>query len=272
MYGNRSALKRILPMFAILLPSLVMGQENSNSILGSLHGATFRLTSAIVGGQEFPLPAEPAVTIRFEENGKVSGHSVINLYVGSLSVDSDGTVTWGSAGFALTRRSGPPMLMDLESLYLQALERTTRVSSNGSTITFSADDPAVDLIFERVVVRTRGVADVFGKPLILTSLVTDGQPHPIPTKPRLNITINSNGTCSGFSGVNRFFGRFRIEDDGAVNAGPFGSTMMAGPAELMDLETAFHKTFGSVKRIEIMGKTVNLLDSTGATVLVFEAR
>jgi heat shock protein HslJ len=272
MQGNRGAMKRLLPMFAILLPSLVMGQDNSTPILDGLRGATFRLTSARVGDQQIPLPAQPAVTIRIEEAGKVSGHSIINLYVGSLSVESDGTVTWGSAGFALTRRSGPPMMMDLESLYLQALESTTRLSSDGATLTFSSEEPPVALVFERLAAGPQSAADLYGKSLSLTSIVIEGQNHPLPSKPRISITLNSNGTCSGFSGVNRFFGRFSLAADGAVAAGPFASTMMAGPAELMELEAMFHKALGSVTRMEASGGTVRLLDSTGATVLSFQAR
>lgn len=272
MHLNRGAMKRLLPLFAVLLPSLVMGQDAPNSILDSLSGVTFQLRSATVGDRQFPLPSEPAITIRFEQDGKVSGHSIINLYAGSLSVSSDGTITWGSDGFALTRRSGPPALMDLENLYLQVLERTAKLSTDGATLTFSLDEPAITLVFERLVAKPLSVADVYGKPLILTSFILDGKRQPLPETPRLSLTIHSNGLCSGFSGVNRFFGRFAIKEDGTVNAGPFGSTRMAGPAELMDLETAFHKALSSVQRADSAGKTLRLFDSAGVAVLVFEAR
>jgi heat shock protein HslJ len=272
MHGNRSALKRLLYMVAILLPSLVMGQETFNSIPGNLRGAAFRLTSATVGDRQFPIPAQPAITISFEENGRVSGHSAVNFYFGSLSVGSDGTITWGSEGWALTRRSGLPALMDLETLYLQVLERTTTLSTDGSTLTFSSDDPAISLLFERLAAAPQAVADFLGKPLTLTSLVLDGNNYPLPAKQRPSMTINPNGACAGFSGVNRFFGRFVIAENGGVDAGPFGSTMMAGPAGLMDFETAFLKALNSVKRVEAAGKTLRLLDSAGSTVLAFETR
>jgi len=254
-----------------MVPVLVLGQENSNSLLNQLSGTTYRLTSVTVGDQALPLPARPAITIRFDESGKVSGRSTVNLFFGSLKLSSDGSITWGSAGFAVTRRAGPQTLMDLESLFLQALERTTKLSSDGSTLTFSSGDPAISLIFEAQV-ASQSSADIFGRQLTLAKLVSGGIELPLPARPLLNLTVNAEGTCSGFSGVNRFFGKFLIASNGTVNAGPFGSTMMAGPKELMDLETAFHKALASVKRVEVSGSVVKFFDSTGAAALQFEFR
>lgn len=51
-----------------------------------------------------------------------------------------------------------------------------------------------------------------------------------------SITIEISGDrISGSAGVNRFFGKF---EDGSVVA-PIGTTMMAGPPELMEQERKF---------------------------------
>ncbi len=272
MHGNRCARWRVvLPLFALLVPGLAFGQEAADPLLEQLRGTTYRLTSVAVGDQALQLPAKPVITIRFEENGKVNGRSTVNLYFGSLQLSAEGTITWGSAGFAVTRRSGPGTLMELESLFLQALERTTKLSLEGTTLTFSSADPAISMIFEAQVAQ-QAIADIYGKPLTLTQLNEGSQNLPLPAKPLLNLTITAEGTCYGFSGVNRFFGKLQIAADGAVSAGPFGSTMMAGPKELMDLETAFHKALASVKRVEVSGSVVKFFDSTGAPALQFEIR
>lgn len=272
MHGLTAATRRIaLPLFALLVPALAMGQETANPILNQISGTTFRLASVTVGDQQLPLPARPAVTIRIDESGKVHGRSTVNLFFGSLHVTSEDTIEWGAAGLAVTRRAGPQTLMELESLFLQALERTTKISLDGANLTFSAADPFITLVFEPQA-ATHLVTDIFGKQLTLTHLTANGRIIPLPARPLLNLTIAKEGTCAGFSGVNRYFGKFQIGPGGAVNAGPVASTLMAGPKELMEIEEAFHQTLASVKKIEISASVVKLFDSTGALVLQFELR
>jgi heat shock protein HslJ len=215
-----------------------MGQGTANPMLGQFSRENIRLTSFTAGDQEIPLPTKPAITIRINEEGKLSGRSTMNMYFGSLQWNADGSISWGSAGFAVTRRTGPQTLMDLESLYLQALERTTKLTFEGSTLTFSSTDPAINLTFEVRAAR-HSVAEFHGTPLTLTQMIVDGQSRVSPPNPSLTINLNAMGTCSGFSGVNRYFGKFFVTPSGEMTAGPFGSTMMAGPPGLMELEAVF---------------------------------
>ena len=270
---NRSvrAVKRLLPLLALLVPAVAMGQDGTSPLLSQFARQTYRLTAFTVGGQEIALSAKPAITIRFAEDGKLSGRSTVNIYFGSLQLNAEGDISWGFAGLAVTRRSGPQTLMDLESLYVQALERTTKLTFDGSALTFSSTEPAIGLTFE-VQADPHSVAEFYGTPLALTRMVIDGEIRLLPASPLLTVTINAMGTCSGFSGVNRYFGKFVLARGGGVDAGPFGSTMMAGPAELMELESAFQKTLGLVKRVEAVDNSLRLLDSAGSLILSFELR
>ncbi len=248
-----------------------MGQESTTPMPGQIHEKTFQLVSVTAGQQQVPLPAEPPIALRLDGAGRISGRSTVNLYFGSVQWTPDGGI-WGSAyGLATTRRSGPPDLMDLETLYFQALERTTQLSWDGSTLTLSSPGPMIKLVFETQA-TPQAATEIFGKQLTLTGLTANGQSVALPDKPLVQMAVTAEGMGSGFSGVNRFFGKFLIASDGSVNAGYFGTTMMAGTRELMDLETAFYKAVSSVKRVEVAGSAVRFYDSAGVVVLQFQMR
>jgi len=201
----------------------------------------------------------------------VNGKAAVNLYMGSLRLSSEGDIFWGSGGFAATRRSGPQTLMALEALYLQVLERTTKLTYDAPRLTFTSTDPALNLVFEALS-APQSVAEFYGQTLTLTRMITTGQSHALPAKPLLSITLSGEGACAGFSGVNRYFGKMAITADGGVTAGPFGSTMMAGPQELMELESTFHQSLGSARRVEVSGNSLRFAGEGGNVILVFEMR
>lgn len=81
----------------------------------------------------------------------------------------------------------------------------------------------------------------------LTRFVNEGREVKLPGNPALTLTIVAPGRVAGFAGVNSYFGSFRIgSQDRIYWQGPgFGSTLKAGPQELMDLEQLF---FGAIQR------------------------
>ncbi len=58
-------------------------------------------------------------TIKFAEDGSVSGDTSVNRYQGRATIDA-GKLSFGP--LATTRRAGPPALMDQESKFLKAIE------------------------------------------------------------------------------------------------------------------------------------------------------
>jgi heat shock protein HslJ len=73
-----------------------------------------------------------------------------------------------------------------------------------------------------------------------------------------------DGKIAGSGGVNRFFGAYTLEG-GKLTLKPGGSTMMAGPEELMQQEQAFTQMLMAVKSYHIAGDRLELLD--GQTVV-----
>ncbi len=75
---------------------------------------------------------------------------------------------------------------------------------------------------------------------------------------RLYLNLDADkGQFSGFSGVNRFGGTY--ERDGyKIRFGAMRSSMMAGPAELMDLERDFQSIFSKATTAKVFGNVLVL--------------
>lgn len=72
----------------------------------------------------------------------------------------------------------------------------------------------------------------------------------------------------GKSAVNRYFGNYTL-DGGNLVFGPAGSTMMAGPKEMMEAEQKYLRALGTVKSYKLDGKKLTIETTEGQT-LVFD--
>ncbi len=77
---------------------------------------------------------------------------------------------------------------------------------------------------------------------------------------------------SGFAGCNRYFGTFRLSENGGIHFSNIGSTKMA--CDDMEVERKFLAALESVDRLEITGDTLMLSKSTYGVIAWFfpEAR
>ena len=101
----------------------------------------------------------------------------------------------------------------------QALERTRELLYEDGRLTLKSDDPIIALIYDELV-EPQSIRDLYGRSLTLNQLSANGTQVPLPLKPLLNITLNSDGKCSGFSGINRYFGKFEIAQRGGTRGVP----------------------------------------------------
>lgn len=98
----------------------------------------------------------------------------------------------------------------------------------------------------------------------------DGRAIPETERPP-TLTITLAGAVGGHAGVNRFAGR---TDPDALKAGrvTFSSlitTKMAGPPELMRLESDYLAALGRAAAYRASGDSLTLVDAAGAPVLTF---
>jgi heat shock protein HslJ len=89
-----------------------------------------------------------------------------------------------------------------------------------------------------------------------------------------DVTITADfdeSKVSGSSGVNRYFGEYKRDGDGAFSAGPIGSTMMAGPEAAMKAEQAYVHRLEAARSYAVTGDTLVLKGADGKDSLTFTA-
>jgi heat shock protein HslJ len=98
---------------------------------------------------------------------------------------------------------------------------------------------------------------------------------PAPEAPEISMIIAEDGSVGGSSGCNRYNGKL---DDGpevgSISAGPFMSTMMACPPEVMELERVFLQRLGNVRGFSFwLGHLAfSWQDDEGGGTLMFKGR
>jgi heat shock protein HslJ len=85
------------------------------------------------------------------------------------------------------------------------------------------------------------------------------------------LEIASDGGVAGFSGVNRYMTKVDAEAffNGRLVFGPTAGTMMAGPPEAMDLESAYLQRLGAVTGYFIEGDELRLSNDEDEVLMTF---
>ncbi len=76
------------------------------------------------------------------------------------------------------------------------------------------------------------------------------------------------GRVGGFSGVNQYFGSCAATSKGKLKVGVLGSTRMAGPPELMDLESDFQAVLQGATSFEMTDEALILRGNSGSARFV----
>lgn len=74
---------------------------------------------------------------------------------------------------------------------------------------------------------------------------------------KASVTFKEDGSFNGFSGVNRFFGQYKL-DGSRISFSGMGSTRMAGPPDAMRFEDKFMKSFSQADRCTFIGNSFTL--------------
>lgn len=86
---------------------------------------------------------------------------------------------------------------------------------------------------------------------------------------RPNLTLNSSDRrVAGYGGCNRIIGSYSLSDE-LLTFSQLASTRMAC-AEGMEGEQAFHDALGKVARWRLQGEQLELVDSAGEVIALFE--
>ena len=81
----------------------------------------------------------------------------------------------------------------------------------------------------------------------------------------------ADGKISGNSGVNSYGGTYEAGSGLAFGVGPLTSTLMAGPAPAMRVETIYLKLLNDAASFKVTGDKLTLYDAGGNESLIFTA-
>lgn len=115
-------------------PSATRDQDSGRTLTLSANTDWVLVKWIDAEGEKQPL-LPPVPTLRIGDQGRVSGQSGVNNYLGTARI-SGGELAWGG-GFALTRKAGPEALMDSENRYLNSLKTTRHVTVRGDKLVFT---------------------------------------------------------------------------------------------------------------------------------------
>jgi len=214
-----------------------------------LDGTEWTLTA--IG--DTPTAADSQLTIRFDEEGRVSGETGCNRFMGSYRLNE---LSLTISQLASTRRACPSAaLSQQEQAYLRALEsvesyragrgQLVLITDSGQTLTFSA---AVTLEnTEWKLIRLNGAE--------------------VAAENRPTLIFGTNGQLSGSGGCNRYGGGFTREDQ-TLRVGPIFSTMMACSQPIMTQENAFLAALEAAATLRLANN--QLILSGDGVELVFE--
>lgn len=112
---------------------------------GRIAGMQWILQKMTVAGKEQEILGERPF-IKFEKNGGVGGFASVNRFFGSMEIDDKGIAKWGGP-FGVTRMAGPPDAMKQESDFLNALQQTSRLSTEKIYLYIQTPDGQTELVF-----------------------------------------------------------------------------------------------------------------------------
>jgi heat shock protein HslJ len=110
-------------------------------------GIEWALTQMTNNNETIALAEGSQTTFACDEGGRVTGKATINRYSGSLKLQADGDIIWSKA-FMMTRMAGPPELMQQETIFIQALMKTSRMFLNESKLVFRSHDGKTVMEFD----------------------------------------------------------------------------------------------------------------------------
>jgi heat shock protein HslJ len=225
---------------------------------GDLTGISWVLSSYVSDGTDTTVPEGTFVEAVFTAE-QVAGRA-LNSYSGPFVTTDAGDVT-KVGPLVSTKMAGPPALMDLESAYFAALEKTKSYYSDSKTLTLYGDGDAKLLVYKKSDATITGDWNVTGynngKQAVVSVISTT----------TLTASFSEDGKIAGNGGVNTFNGDYTTEGARGISIGPLATTMMAGPEDAMAQESAYLAALQSAKTYALSGDRLTLSAEGGATAV-----
>jgi len=224
------------------------------------------------------LASKGGVTIAFTDQGQVGGFSGCNQYTGTYSIEGGHSLSFGP--LAGTRKMCPPPLMELESLTLKTLEAVEGVYvRDESTLELYGADETRLATFHKAGSAAAAAPQVGEWKLseFTPAALAEASDEVLEAVASLSADENTavtpdlgaDGRASGFSGCNRNTGEDKSDGGSVFEFGNIASTARACVGPGMAIESAYLEALSSVRRMQLIGSTLELLDADGTQLLMY---
>jgi heat shock protein HslJ len=238
----------------------------------SLTTTGWNLISYENGNSMIPLINGSEITLKFNNDGSITGSGGINHLFGSYT-RSGTMITFGAIGS--TEMAGPEPMMEQESTYFRLLDSVRSFQITGDILELSDVTGHTILTYKADNSGNTGssngknpAAVLPGTEWQLSSYSHDNTLVSGSDVSTITLRFDDAVNLTGFGGVNRYFGDYTI-DGSTIFIGPLGSTKMAGPEHLMNLETAYFSLLSSAAGIKVTGNSLVLTDANDTILLTF---
>lgn len=123
-------------------PALINAQN-----LDRLVDREWELKTITVDNTRVIMHVDAVQTLRFGNDGKVTGFGAVNRFAGAYRFSAEGVLSWPGPGLMSTRMAGPPELMDKERAYLKGLPKTTRAVVAKDALQLQSEDGSTVMVF-----------------------------------------------------------------------------------------------------------------------------
>ncbi|MGZ8597957.1 MAG: META domain-containing protein [Actinomycetota bacterium] len=200
------------------------------------------------------VPANARVTIRFEDDGTVSGSAGCNNYAGSYTTSADGTISIEAGGMTMMACEEP--LMRLDAAYVTSLSEVTEfeVVDDGAGLVLSGAETPLSFTAEQPVPlegtawRVDGIA--IGNDAVSSTIAgADAD------------LVFDAGVVSGSTGCNTLNGSYSTDGDpsaGAIAFSGIATTKMACEPDVAEQEQAILTALDTAASYTIAGSTMTL--------------
>jgi heat shock protein HslJ len=226
----------------------------------ALVGPVWTLTT-LMG--EPPLPTI-TITAEFSADGRVSGSSGCNTYMGPFEAKGN-KLSFGQP-MASTMMACQPAVMAQEQAYTQALEATVRYEIKDGTLTlYDAGKTAVAefAVIEQTLEGTSWDVNAYnnGKGGVVSVIIGT----------EITADFGEDGRLTGSAGCNNYVAEYKTEGSNITISSAVGTTRMACPEEgVMEQENAFLTALTTADTYKIQGTNMEMRTADGAKAAGFQ--
>jgi len=232
-----------------------------------LEGTSWELVSyRAENGTVMPVLNNTEVSLRFENESRITGSAGCNSYFGQYSI-SGNTLAVSQLG-STEMYCTEPGVMDQESRYLTVLGSVAAFTLENDQLALSDASGQEILQFAREV--PPAPAPLLGTKWVLTSIAGNGDAvSSVIAGTNVNAVFGSDGKVTGSAGCNSYGGSYVLNGAGLEIDSVYSTLMYCTEPGVMEQESRYLAALGSAASYRIEGDRLTLVDAAGQELLQF---